>query len=45
VTSINQLVSAAASVSAPLFAPTPKAAKRVLEFLSTQMENDHMRKA
>src|SRR6266851_9195830 len=30
---------------APLFAPTPKAAKRVLEFFFTQVENDHTRNA
>ena len=30
---------------APLFAPTPKAAKRVLEFFTTQINNDHTRKA
>src|SRR5712691_7902819 len=28
-----------------LFTPTPKAAKRVLEFFTTQIENDHTRKA
>jgi integrase/recombinase XerD len=28
-----------------LFAPTPKAAKRVLEFFTTQINNDHTRKA
>src|ERR1700674_1224346 len=30
---------------APLFTPTPKAAKRVFEFFTTQIENDHTRKA
>jgi site-specific recombinase XerD len=30
---------------ARLFTPTPKAAKRVLEFFTTQIENDHTRKA
>jgi site-specific recombinase XerD len=30
---------------APLFAPTPKAAKRVFEFFTTQLNNDHTRKA
>jgi site-specific recombinase XerD len=30
---------------APLFAPTPKAAKRVLEFFTAQINNDHTRKA
>ena len=28
-----------------LFAPTPKAAKRVLEFFTAQINNDHTRKA
>jgi len=32
-------------VPARLFTPTPKAAKRVLEFFTTQIENDHTRKA
>src|SRR5712691_8070723 len=30
---------------ASLFAPTPKAAKRILEFFATQINNDHTRKA
>ena len=30
---------------APLFAPTPKAATRVLEFFTAQVNNDHTRKA
>ena len=30
---------------APLFAPTPKAAKRVLEFFTAQINNGHTRKA
>jgi len=30
---------------APLFTPTPKAAKRVLEFFTAQINNDHTRKA
>ena len=30
---------------APLFAPTPKAAKRVLEFFTAQISNDNTRKA
>jgi hypothetical protein len=34
-----------ASVPAALFAPTPKAAKRILEFFTTQINNDHTRKA
>jgi site-specific recombinase XerD len=29
----------------PLFTPTPKAAKRVLEFFTAQVNNDHTRKA
>jgi hypothetical protein len=29
--------------SAPLFTPTPKAAKRVLEFFTAQINNDHTR--
>ena len=28
---------------APLFTPTPKAAKRVLEFFTAQINNDHTR--
>ena len=36
---------APASVPVPLFAPTPKAAKRVFEFFTTQLNNDHTRKA
>ena len=30
---------------APLFTPTPKAAKRVLEFFTAQINNEHTRKA
>ena len=30
---------------APLFTPTPKAAKRVLEFFTAQINNGHTRKA
>ena len=30
---------------APLFAPTPQAARRVLEFFTAQINNDHTRKA
>lgn len=30
---------------APIFTPTPKAAKRVLEFFTAQINNDHTRKA
>ena len=36
---------AAALQPAPLFTPTPKAAKRVLEFFTAQINNDHTRKA
>jgi site-specific recombinase XerD len=36
---------APAVLPAPFFAPTPNAAKRVLEFFTTQVENDHTRKA
>jgi hypothetical protein len=36
---------APASVPTPLFAPNPKAARRVLEFFTTQINNDHARKA
>jgi site-specific recombinase XerD len=32
-------------IPAPLFAPTPKAAKRVLEFFTAQVNNDNTRKA
>ncbi len=32
-------------IPAKLFTPTPKAAKRVLEFLTAQINNDHTRKA
>ena len=32
-------------ILAPLFAPTPKAARRVLEFFTAQVNNDHTRKA
>src|ERR1700733_13787816 len=34
-----------ALLPARLFTPTPKAAKRVLEFFTTQINNDHTRKA
>src|SRR5271168_3822704 len=34
-----------ALLSARLFTPTPKAAKRVLEFFTAQINNDHTRKA
>ena len=32
-------------IPAPLYAPTPKAAQRVLEFFTAQINNDHTRKA
>ena len=32
-------------MSATLYTPTPKAAKRVLEFFTAQINNDHTRKA
>jgi site-specific recombinase XerD len=35
----------ASQVPARLFAPTPKAAQRVLEFFTAQINNDHTRKA
>ena len=34
-----------ALIPAPLYAPTPKAARRVLEFFTAQVNNDHTRKA
>jgi site-specific recombinase XerD len=39
------LASAPGLLPARLFAPTPKAAKRVLEFFTAQINNDHTRKA
>jgi hypothetical protein len=33
------------SPSATLFTPTPKSTKRVLEFFTAQINNDHTRKA
>ena len=44
---MNQLIvsSASALLPARLFAPTPKAAQRVLEFFTTQINNDHTRKS
>ena len=43
----SEIVLAPASelLPAPIFAPTPKAAKRVLEFFTAQINNDHTRKA
>jgi hypothetical protein len=44
---MNQLIVSPASALLPaqLFAPTPKAAKRVLEFFTAQINNDHTRRA
>jgi site-specific recombinase XerD len=39
------LVNAPTSALTPLFAPTPQAARRVLEFFTAQINNDHTRKA
>jgi site-specific recombinase XerD len=39
------LSSAHGPVPARLFAPTPKAAQRVLEFFTAQINNNHTRKA
>jgi integrase/recombinase XerD len=36
---------APAVLPARLFTPTPKAARRVLEFFTAQIDNDHTRKA
>jgi site-specific recombinase XerD len=45
--STRQLIVAPAAglIPARLFAPTPQAAKRVLEFFTAQINNDHTRKA
>jgi len=45
--STNQLILAPSAdlLPAPLFAPTPKAAQRFVEFFTAQIENDHTRKA
>ena len=44
---MNQLIIAPADdlLPAPLFAPTPKAAKRFVEFFTAQINNDHTRRA
>ena len=44
---MNQLIIAPspALLPAPLFAPTPKAAKRTVEFFTAQINNDHTRRA
>lgn len=44
-TQLAPLTIAPASPIAPLFAPTPQAARRVLEFFTAQINNDHTRKA
>lgn len=45
-TSINQLVPSPAHAVLPaLFAATPRAAKRFVEFFTTQISNDHTCKA
>ena len=36
---------ASGDLPAQLYAPTPKAAKRVLEFFTAQINNDHTRRA
>jgi site-specific recombinase XerD len=41
----TELVPAAPVIQVALFTPTPKAAKRVLEFFTAQINNDHTRKA
>ncbi len=41
----NSLLPAFAQAPATIFTPTPKAAKRVLEFFTAQINNDHTRKA
>jgi len=42
----TEIIPSPAPASVPtLFAPTPKAAKRVLEFFTAQINNDHTRKA
>ena len=43
---MNQLIIAPADdlLPAPLFAPTPKAAKRFVEFFTAQINNDHTRR-
>src|SRR5258708_12962039 len=45
--STQQLIVAPAAglVPARLYAPTPRAAQRVLEFFTAQINNDHTRKA
>src|SRR5216683_1171368 len=44
---MNEIILAPAAElqPAPLFTPTPKAAQRVLEFFTAQINNDHTRKA
>lgn len=43
--STDLIILPTAQSPAPLFAPTPKAAKRVLEFFTGQINSDHTRKA
>ena len=45
VTSTLIIAPAHGLLPARLFAPTPKAAQRVLEFFTAQVNNDHTRKA
>jgi hypothetical protein len=44
---MNQIIIAPSPglIPARLFTPTPKAAKRVLEFVTAPVNNDHTRKA
>ena len=44
-TSSSEIIPAPPVFQASLFTPTPKAAKRVLEFFRAQIDNDHTRKA
>ena len=44
-TAISLLPTAPELQSVPLFAPTPRAGKRVLEFFTGQIRNDHTRRA
>src|SRR2546430_11660224 len=44
-TALSPTPAPAVFLPASLFTPTPKAAKRVLEFFTAQINNDHTRKA
>ena len=44
-TSSSEIIPAPPVFQVALFTPTPKAAKRVLEFFTAQINNDHTRKA